>query len=221
MSAPQALLSRTHRTDNEQPFSAEDLSAIRLLTLPELGPPFDDDPAARAVTAPGAVTSLANPAGGVAGATAPHAGKRPGAQEAGPDGDWARQFARLLTEALSGARPVRQILPCTSDHARVQLRALMPLFAGGQRPRLLRVIATRPARDVIEMTVIAGLGTRIRALAVRLQRADPAERPAWLSPASSVTQRQLSALPTRTRSAQPGKAAAATPRWVCTDIEAA
>jgi hypothetical protein len=88
----------------------------------------------------------------------------------------------------------------------------MPLFAGGQRPRLLRVIATRPARDVIEMTVIAGLGARTRALAVRLQRADPAERPpAWLTPADPVGQRQVSAL-----SARP-----AGPRWLCTDIEAA
>ena len=137
------------------------------------------------------------------------------------DGDWARQFARLLTEALSGARPVRQILPWTSDRARVQLRALMPLFASGKRPRVLRVIATRPTRDVIEMTVIAGLGTRTRALAVRLQRADPAERPAWLNPAGTVSgrQRQLSAL--STRAGQPGKAAAPTSRWLCTDIEAA
>lgn len=221
MSASQALLSRTHHTDNEQPFLAEDLSAIRLLTLPELGPPFDDDPAARAIAVPAAATSQANPAGGVAGANARHGDKGSGPQEAGRDGDWARQFARLLTEALSGARPVRQILPCTSDRARVQLRALMPLFAGGQRPRLLRVIATRPAPDVIEMTVIAGLGARTRALAVRLQRADQAERPAWLNPAGtgSVEQRQLSAPSTRT--VQPGKAAAAVPRWLCTDIEAA
>ena len=88
----------------------------------------------------------------------------------------------------------------------------MPLFGGGQRPRLLRVIATRPARDVIEMTVIAGLGTRTRALAVRLQRADPAERPpTWLTPAGPAGQRQVSALPARPTA----------PRWLCTDIEAA
>jgi Family of unknown function (DUF6459) len=107
---------------------------------------------------------------------------------------------------------VRQILPCTSERARIQLHALMPLFGGGQRPRLLRVIATRPARDVIEMTVIAGLGTRTRALAVRLQRADPAERPpAWLTPAGPAGRRQVSALPARPTA----------PRWLCTDIEAA
>ena len=186
---------------------ADDLSAIRLLELADLGPPFDDDPAA--TRAGGDTAAARHDASGPG--TAALAPRQNAAVAPGPDadGDWARQFARLLTEALSGARPVRQILPCTSERARVQLHALMPLFGGGQRPRLLRVIATRPARDVIEMTVIAGLGTRTRALAVRLQRADPAERPpAWLTPAAPAGRRQVSARPTA-------------PRWLCTDIEAA
>jgi hypothetical protein len=198
----------------DRPLSADDLSAIRLLELTDLGPPFDDDPAAGRAAADAAASRHGAPDPGTA-ALAPGQGTvRTGAAAPGldADDDWARQFARLLTEALSGARPVRQILPCTSERARIQLRALMPLFAGGQRPRLLRVIATRPARDVIEMTVIAGLGARTRALAVRLQRADPAERPpAWLTPAGPVGQRQVSA-----PSARP-----AGPRWLCTDIEAA
>jgi len=189
---------------------ADDLSAIRLLELTDLGPPFDDDPAAARADA----DTVAARHDALGPGTATLAPRQNAAAAPGPDadGDWARQFARLLTEALSGARPVRQILPCTSDRARVQLRALMPLFAGGQRPRVLRVIATRPARDVIEMTVIAGLGARTRALAVRLQRADLAERPpAWLAPADLARQRQVSALPARP----------AGPRWLCTDIEAA
>jgi hypothetical protein len=189
----------------------DDLSAIRLLELTDLGPPFDDDPSAAGKAAADAVAPRHGAPGPGSAALAP---KQDAAVAAGldADGDWARQFARLLTEALSGARPVRQILPCISERARIQLRALMPLFAGGQRPRLLRVIATRPARDVIEMTVIAGLGARTRALAVRLQRADPAERaPAWLPQAGPAGQRQASASPARP----------AAPRWLCTDIEAA
>jgi hypothetical protein len=206
---------------DDRSLAADDLSAIRLLALPELGAPFDDDPAAARAAADTIASRHGAPSPGTAGPTPMQGAAHTSAVAPGldADGDWARQFARLLTEALSGARPVRQILPCTSDRARGQLRALMPLFGGGQRPRLLRVIATRPARDVIEMTVIAGLGPRTRALAVRLQRADPAERPAWLNPAASGGQRQVSALPART--AQPGKVTAATPRWLCTDIEAA
>jgi Family of unknown function (DUF6459) len=197
---------------------ADDLSAIRLLELTDLGPPFDDDPTAarRAADDTAAARHDASAArhdasgpGTAALAPRQNAAAAPGLDA---DGEWARRFARLLTEALSGARPVRQILPCTSERARIQLHALMPLFGGGQRPRLLRVIATRPARDVIEMTVIAGLGARTRALAVRLQRADPAERPsAWLTPADPAGQRQVSGLPARP----------AAPRWLCTDIEAA
>ena len=198
----------------DRTLSTDDLSAIRLLELTDLGPPFDDDPAAAGRAAADAAASRPGAPGPGTAALAPGQGTAHtgAAADLDADGDWARQFARLLTEALSGARPVRQILPCTSDRARVQLRALMPLFAGGQRPRLLRVIATRPARDVIEMTVIAGLGARTRALAVRLQRADPVERPpAWLTPADSAGQHRVSALPARSTA----------PRWLCTDIEAA
>jgi len=50
MPASQALLSHAHRADDEHPLSAGDLSTIRLFALPETGPPFDDDPAARAST---------------------------------------------------------------------------------------------------------------------------------------------------------------------------
>jgi Family of unknown function (DUF6459) len=215
------------RAAADHPVPADDPSAICLLEVPEIGPPFDDDLAraeapgrdtARvrpARTAPGADTGAAGPAG------APRDPGDPSDPGAGPDGDWARQFARLLTEALSGARPVRQILPWTSERARVQLGALMPLFAGGQRPRLLRVIATRPARDVIEMTVIAGLGARTRALAVRLQRADPVERPGWLNPAGSVRPGRMPALPAQAIRAGSAPTMAAAPRWLCTDIEAA
>jgi hypothetical protein len=195
MPAPQTLLPHAHRTDDEQPLAADDLAAIQLLAVPEIGPPFDDDPAAKAMAGRAALSQDAARTRGPAPAPDPRTGN------GGADGDWARQFARLLTEALSGARPVRQILPWTSERARVQLRGLVPLFAGGQRPRVLRVIASRPTRDVIEMTAVVGVGGRTRALAVRLERTarpEPAERTGRLS----------------------GPPATA-PRWLCTDIEAA
>lgn len=243
MPTSQALLSREHRGDDESPPSADDPAEIRLLALPDVGPPFDDDPAARAIGAaatagPGAKAPFDDGPGtrAAAGARnippthpgiqapragyaetgpegdashAAYAGTRPAADVGGTDGEWARRFAVLLTEALSGARPVRQVLPWTSRRARVQLPALMPLFSGGQRPRVIRVIATMPAQDVIEMTVVAGIGSRTRALAVRLQRADPAERPAWRSQPGT---RPGMATTARTRAMTP---------WLCTDIEAA
>ena len=232
MPTSRAMLSREHRGNVQSPLSADDPAEIRLLTLPDVGPPFDDDPAAKAITAagtpdPGAEAPFGDGPGARArggrniprthpGTQAPragnaetHPGTRPAADVGGTDGEWARRFAVLLTEALSGARPVRQVLPWTSRRARVQLPALMPLFSGGQRPRVLRVIATRPAQDVIEMTVVAGIGARTRALAVRLERADPAARPTWRSQSGTRRGRATTA---RTQAMAP---------WLCTDIEAA
>jgi hypothetical protein len=214
MPAPQVLLPHARQADDEHPLPAGDLSAIRLFALPETGPPFDDDPAAGASTdaepsRPGAAAPERVPAARSHDRTCLPA-------ETQADAEWARRFAGLLTETLSGARPARQILPWTSDRARVQLRALMPLFGGGQRPRVLRVIATRPARDVIEMTVVAGLGARTRAIAVRLERAEPADR---LTQAARGKRPQPSALTPLT--ARRATAAATAPRWLCTEIEAA
>jgi hypothetical protein len=80
----------------------------------------------------------------------------------------------------------------------------MPLFGCGQRPRLLRVITTRPTREVIEMTVIVAVGARTRALAIRLEQARP-QRPGT---------------PT-VRATRDATVTAGPLRWVCTDIEAA
>lgn len=230
MPATQALLSHAHRVDDEEPLPADGLSSIRLLPLPETGPPFDDDLTGNAVAGTGARAAAAGARAkpvdpGVRQALPAPPGAARAADSAGPsadgdpDGEWARRFARLLTEALAGARPARQILPCMSDRARVQFRVLTPLFDGGQRPRVLRVIATRPARDVIEMTVVAVLGARTRALAVRLERAEPAARPAWINQAACRRQPEPSA--PAAPAARHVKTTATGPRWLCTDIEAA
>lgn len=209
MSVPQSLLSRDQPArgvcPGEEP-AADELLALRLVKVPDW-PPFDGDPAAADTTAvvppwPGAGDAAGGLAGALAGADGKPRGKADAgraARAAGADrleasGEWARQFARLLAEALAGARPVRQILPLTSRRARVHIGRLMPLFGGGQRPHVLRVIATRPTLDVIEMTVVVAVGPRTRALAVRLEQAGP---------------RQLARSP------------GCTPGWVCTDIEAA
>jgi Family of unknown function (DUF6459) len=118
--------------------------------------------------------------------------------------DWPTRFARVLAEALAGARPPAQILPWTSKRARSQFLRLSRAFAYGDHHgagaraggaargcgqlRIVRVVATRPARDAIEMSVIARFGERVRALALRLEQT--------------------------TSEDSPGK-------WICTDIEAA
>ena len=107
-------------------------------------------------------------------------------------GAWASLFAQVLAEALAGSRPARQIAPWTTEQARRRIRQLGPMLQDGPRPVVRRVLTSMPHRDVVEMTVIIGVGPRTRAIAVRLERARPS-----------------SARPDRGRP------------WICTVIEAA
>jgi hypothetical protein len=215
-------------------FSCPAAFAVRLLAVPDAAPPFDGDLPADRTAAPeprgrrgacpddaadagrGPDTGLDSNAGrnpdagpgpdaGRNGGTTSKAQGSPGRVELMADGDWPERFARLLTETLAGSRPARQILPCITERARIQLRQLIPVFSSGQQPRVLRVITTRPAWDAVEMTVIARLGPRTRALAVRMEKTARPELVAWQLPPAG------------------GGIAAGMPRarWLCTDIEAA
>jgi hypothetical protein len=135
----------------------------------------------------------------------PSSGKPPGPP--GPPGpgsrhggrvtaaQWPSQFAQVLAETLAGSRSQGQIAPWTSDQARRRIRQLGPMLAAGPAPRVRRVMTSRPAAGVVEMTVIVGCGPKVRALAVRLERDGR-------------------------RGGRPGQDARAA-RWICTAVEAA
>jgi hypothetical protein len=108
---------------------------------------------------------------------------------------WPSQFAQVLAETLAGSRPPRQIAPWTTERARRHIQRLGPLLAAGEQPRVRRVVTYRPSAGVVEMTVIVGIGPRVRALAIRLEREGP-------------------------RGASPGRAAQEA-RWVAVAVEAA
>jgi hypothetical protein len=123
-------------------------SAIQIMPLPELWPPLDHEPPASTELAGfGNVQALSLDA-----------------EPALP-----RQFAVLLAEVLAGVRQVKQLMPWMSTRGSIHLRRLMPLFNVGHQPRVLRVLTTRPAPDVIEMTMVVVTGPRTRALAIRLE----------------------------------------------------
>jgi hypothetical protein len=130
-------------------------SAIQIVPLPELWPPLDHDPADG--SGPDDRGYL-----------------QPLAPDQGPA--LPRQFAVLLVEVLAGVRPVRQLTPWMSTRGSIHLHRLIPLFASGHRPRVLRVLTARPAPGVIEMTLIAVIGQRTRALAVRLEHGPQAQQ---------------------------------------------
>jgi hypothetical protein len=50
------------------------------------------------------------------------------------------------------------------------------MLATGHQPRIRRIVCSAPAVGVVELTVIVDLGTRVRAIAVRLERAEPGWR---------------------------------------------
>jgi Family of unknown function (DUF6459) len=137
----------------------------QLFALPDLAPPTDDAPGKPARRLDADLTGRNRwPAQDAS----TRSGPADGGQPAGPD-DWPLRLARMITEALAGSRPARQVLPWTNNRARRQLQRMRPAFGAGQRPRIVRVLSTRPACGVIEMSVIAGFGPRTRALALRLE----------------------------------------------------
>jgi hypothetical protein len=181
-----------------------DPAGVRLHTVPDSAPPYDDELAipnasARPAAGPGraaARTGEPRPAGGAK--PAGTAASQPLAQDQ-PAGHGEPalpgQFARVLVETLAGTRPPRQLTSWTTERARSRIQRIGPVLTAGQRPQLRRVVARHPSADVIEMTVLLSVGPQVKALAVRLEHTAP--RPASLG-----------------RPTRPGK-------WVCTHVEAA
>lgn len=127
-------------------------STIRLVPVPELWPPLDHT----------------HPAGADPGCV------QPVPVDEGPP--LPRQFPVLLAEALSGLRPARQLAPWLSKRGSLHLHTLMPLFRTGHQPKVLRILTTRPAPNVVEVTMIVAIGPRTRALAIRLEHSGQQER---------------------------------------------
>jgi Family of unknown function (DUF6459) len=197
-------------------------AAIRPVAIPHPDPPYDpaDDVVA---TGPLELISPISEASPSSASSASEAAHFDGQYSAGP---WPSQFAQALAETLAGTRPQSQLAPWTTIQARRRIRRLSPVLASagqpaaGQptasQPRLRRVIITSPADGVLEMTVVIGLGQRVRALAVRLERSD-AIIPADPAPPNSRPADQPRPAPAK----PPRDAFPSDPRWRCTAIEAA
>jgi Family of unknown function (DUF6459) len=106
---------------------------------------------------------------------------------------WSRQFAQVIAEILAGARSPRQLAPWTTERVRDRISLLTQTLTPGQGPRIRRIMTSRPAARVVEMTVVLSFGPRSRALALRLEQL-PGRQPAPGLPARPA-------------------------RWLCTEIE--
>ena len=118
---------------------------------------------------------------------------RPADGPADPVVAWSRQFAQVIAEILAGARSPRQLAPWTTERVRDRISLLAQTLTPGQRPRIRRIVTSRPAARVVEMTVVLSFGPRSRALALRLEQL-PGRQPAPGLPARPA-------------------------RWLCTEIE--
>jgi Family of unknown function (DUF6459) len=181
-----------------------DPAAVRLCRIPDPAPPYDaDSPGGRPSAAPAGGEGPAD--GGRRGQPGGGAGRRGGTGERGGAGEhrsagavppgWPSRFAQILAETLAGSRPSVQMVPWTTEMARSHIQRLGPQLASVQRPRVRRVVTFQPASDVLEMTAVVWFGPRVRALAVRLERAGAPPEAGGRRPDA--------------------------PRWLCTAVEAA
>ena len=106
---------------------------------------------------------------------------------------WPVRLAQVIVEVLAGSRSPRQLVPCTTERVRAQIDLLGRALSSSQRPRIRRIMTSRPAARVVEMTVVVSFGPRSRALAMRFEH-EPARRPA---------------------PGRPGRPE----RWLCTELE--
>jgi hypothetical protein len=221
--APQGGQGKPHRSRRgcprppAEPSPLPDPAAVHLCLIPDSAPPYDAPSEAPCGAGsrppgheppghepPGASGTVRDPGDGDAGQRRPggRAPRQPDdpALTGRPDSvagrpGWPSHFAQVLAETLAGSRPPRQMVPWTTERALTRIRRLGPQLSGGQHPRVRRVVTFHPTPDVIEMSVVVGFGSRVRALAVRLERDRPAGARAGLA-------------------GQPG-------RWLCTTVEAA
>jgi uncharacterized protein DUF6459 len=175
------------------------VGGLRLIEVPGGWPPYDCEvhaagcPAAHEVTVTGPYAEPEpEPEPDAAGPALALGAGRP-ADRADPAIAWSRQFAQVIAEILGGARSPRQLAPWTTERVRDRISLLTQTFASGQKPRIRRIVTSRPTARVVEMTVVLSFGPRSRALALRLEHR-PARRPA---------------------PGLPGRPA----RWLCTEIE--
>jgi hypothetical protein len=187
----------------------------RLVKVPDAAPPYDCQihgprcDAAQAVTAtvgaaparlvlPASAAVLPAPAAvlpGPAAALPAPAAALPAPEAALPAPEAALPAAAVvIVEVLAGVRPDRQLVLLATDRVRARVRGLAPVLASDRRPKIQRIVTSRPAARVVEMAVVANFGSRSRALAMRFEHV--AGRP-----------------PAPGRPARPA-------RWSCTALEA-
>ncbi len=160
------------RAGGEPELQRWSLPGLRLVTVPDVGPPYDDHR-----------PDEHRPDGDWPDEHWPAGKRRPPDRLQPPGGrqlpgEAARMaLALVIVEVLAGVRPERQLVPLATDRVRDRVRALGPVLGGAQRPRITRVRACQPAPRAVEMAVVVTAGPRTRAVALRLEHTTGAAAP--------------------------------------------
>lgn len=154
--------------------AAEYLPAqVRLRPVPSSEPPFDDEPALRLRL----VTPLEDPLPFDVPGTPPcddRFGRLPTPRSELPDPrPWAARLVVATLEALSGRRPVQQLMPWTDDTVYAQLARTVRSRRTAGGPGVLRSLRlSEPADGVVEICAVICGTDRSRAVAARLEGSD-------------------------------------------------
>jgi Family of unknown function (DUF6459) len=186
-SAPEGhIMPPTTLAPEQPPFAA-----LRLVKVPDGAPPYDGEThrAGPGGAAARAEAGSCHDAPQRAGCSAPAASPA----VAGTTAALPRQLAQVMVEILAGMRPMRQVVPMTTDRARERIRHLAPALSSDRQPRIRSFRTSRPAGHVLEIAVVASFGSRTRAVAMRFEHVAG-------------------------REAAPGLPARPA-RWLCTEIE--
>jgi hypothetical protein len=161
---------------------------LRLLPVPAIDPPYDDEVGPRPPFVEGSL-ALAFPAAdgiGVPLRLVPPAaghddddfGPQPTGRAALPDPrQWSHRLAQAVVEVLAGARSAAQLSRFASLEVLEHLERAAGRFAGGRgepapRPLVASVHVCEPRDGIVEACAIVDTGRRRRALALRLEGID-------------------------------------------------
>ena len=157
---------------------------LRLLPVPPLDPPYDDEREQGAALTDGSLAlAFPAPSDALPLRLVPPALPRPAAEPAEPLPDpdrWCRRLSQAIVEVLAGARPPVQLSQVTTLDVLHQLERWSGRFARrpGQptvSPRVVSVRVSEPRDGVAEACAIVDTCPRRRAFALRLE----AQRGRW------------------------------------------
>ncbi len=159
---------------------------LRILPIPDTEPPPDCAPFVGARADPADRAGPRQPTLALALVTTPEEssglpferfGPRPTATSELPDPEaWARRMVQAVLEALSGVRPVAQLVRWTSLDVYAGLQRRSALAAARPRPGRRAVVRSvricQPADGVVEACAVVVARGRVQAVALRLEGLD-------------------------------------------------